>query len=110
MRRHTAGGDLLAIAFGTTIAMWAILYIAAMPPGYAALRIMAAVAIVVCLFAAGFTAGRCGHCEDDADDGPLDHFHSVLFHDQSLDEIPVHCLSPFRCGPAGSCFKLIHLQ
>jgi cytochrome c oxidase assembly protein subunit 15 len=40
--------------------MWAILYIAAMPPGYAALRIMAAVAIVVCLFAAGFTAGRWG--------------------------------------------------
>jgi len=59
MRRHKAGGDLLAIAFGTTIVMWAILYIAAMPPGYAALRIMAAVAIVVCLFAAGFTAGRC---------------------------------------------------
>ncbi|MHC4710245.1 MAG: hypothetical protein ACYTA3_07445, partial [Planctomycetota bacterium] len=60
MRRHKAGGDLLAIAFGTTIVMWAILYIAAMPPGYAALRIMAAVAIVVCLFAAGFTAGRWG--------------------------------------------------
>ena len=60
MRRHKAGGDLLAIAFGTTIVMWAILYIAAMPPGYAVLRIMAAVAIVVCLFAAGFTAGRWG--------------------------------------------------
>jgi cytochrome c oxidase assembly protein subunit 15 len=59
MRRHTAGGDLLAIAFGTTVAMWAILYIAAMPPGYAALRMIAAVAVVACLFGAGYTAGRC---------------------------------------------------
>jgi cytochrome c oxidase assembly protein subunit 15 len=60
MRRHKAGGDLLAIAFGTTVAMWAILYVAAMPPGYAALRIIGAVAIVVCLFGAGYMAGRCG--------------------------------------------------
>ncbi|MHC4981310.1 MAG: COX15/CtaA family protein, partial [Planctomycetota bacterium] len=59
-RQHKAGGDLLAIAFGTTVAMWAILYIAAMPPGYAVLRIIAAVAIVGCLFGAGFAAGRWG--------------------------------------------------
>jgi cytochrome c oxidase assembly protein subunit 15 len=60
MRRHKAGGDLLVIAFGTTVAMWAILYIAAMPPGFAILRIIAAVAVVGCLFGAGYAAGRDG--------------------------------------------------
>jgi cytochrome c oxidase assembly protein subunit 15 len=58
MKRSQSGGDLLAIAFGATVAMWAMLYVAAMPPGYAILRIIAAVAIVVCLFAAGYVAGR----------------------------------------------------
>jgi cytochrome c oxidase assembly protein subunit 15 len=58
MTRHKAGGDLLAIAFGTTVAMWTILYIAAMPPGYAVLRVIGAFAVVGCLFGAGYAAGR----------------------------------------------------
>lgn len=58
MKRSQAGGDLLAIAFGATVAMWAVLYVAAMPPGSTALRIIAAVAMVLCLFGAGFVAGR----------------------------------------------------
>ncbi|MHC4273826.1 MAG: COX15/CtaA family protein [Planctomycetota bacterium] len=60
MTRHKAGGDLLVIAFGTTVAMWTILYIAAMPPGYAVLRVIAAFAVVGCLFGAGYAAGRDG--------------------------------------------------
>jgi cytochrome c oxidase assembly protein subunit 15 len=59
-QQNRAGGDLLAIAFGTTVAMWVFLYMAAMPPGYVALRVIAAVAIVVCLFGAGYAAGRYG--------------------------------------------------
>jgi cytochrome c oxidase assembly protein subunit 15 len=56
--RGARGGDLLTIAFATTVAMWALLYVAAMPPGHTWLWIVVAVAIVGGLFGAGFVTGR----------------------------------------------------
>ncbi|MEE8459768.1 MAG: COX15/CtaA family protein [Phycisphaerales bacterium] len=47
------GADILAIAFGTTVVMWSLLYVAAL-----AMWIAVAIGLAGCLFAAGFAAGR----------------------------------------------------
>ena len=47
------GADILAIAFGTTVVMWSLLYVAAL-----AMWIAVAISLGVCLFAAGFGVGR----------------------------------------------------
>ncbi len=50
-------GSLLTIVFGATIAMWIVLYLAAMPPGLLPMW-LAATWCAACLFAAGFICGR----------------------------------------------------
>ena len=52
------GADTLAIAIGTTVAMWSLMYVAALPSVGGALWIAIGLAVVGCLFAAGFVAGR----------------------------------------------------
>ncbi len=47
------GADILAIAFGTTVVMWSVLYVAAL-----AMWIAVAIGLAGCLFAAGYAAGR----------------------------------------------------
>ncbi len=47
------GADILAIAFGTTVVMWSVLYVAAL-----AMWIAVAFGLAGCLFAAGYAAGR----------------------------------------------------
>ena len=51
------GGDILTIGFLTTVVMWVILYISAIPPGVAPLW-LAAVLLVGVLFAGGFRLAR----------------------------------------------------
>ena len=52
------GADLLAIGFGTTVIMWTLFYVAALPPGSRALWVVIIAACVAGLFGAGFVAGR----------------------------------------------------
>ena len=52
------GADILAIAFATTVAMWSLLYLAALPPAHRAGGLLTALGLVACLFAAGYVAGR----------------------------------------------------
>ena len=47
------GADILAVAFGTTVVMWSVLYVAAL-----AMWIAVAIGLAGCLFAAGFGLGR----------------------------------------------------
>ncbi len=49
------GADILAVAFGTTVVMWSVLYIAAL-----AMWVVVAIGLAGCLFAAGWAAGRYG--------------------------------------------------
>ncbi len=49
------GADILAIAFGTTVVMWSVLYVAAL-----AMWVAVAIGLAGCLFAAGWAAGRYG--------------------------------------------------
>ncbi len=49
------GADILAIAFGTTVVMWSVLYVAAL-----AMWIAVAIGLAGCLFAAGYASGRYG--------------------------------------------------
>lgn len=58
-RIERRGTDVLAVGFAATVAIWTILYVAAMPPGHRALWTVAAIAIAACLFGAGFVLGRC---------------------------------------------------
>ncbi len=51
------GGDILTIGFGTTVVMWVILYVSAMPPGIVPLW-LAAVVLAGWLFAAGYGLAR----------------------------------------------------
>ena len=51
------GGDILTIGFTTTVVMWVILYISAIPPGKVPLW-LAAVVLVGVLFAGGFRLAR----------------------------------------------------
>ena len=51
------GADILAIGFATTVAMWTLLYIAALPPGHFGVWFVVGILVAV-LFAAGLLAGR----------------------------------------------------
>jgi len=51
------GGDILTIGFGTTVVMWVILYVSAIPPGVVPLWI-AAVVLAGMLFVGGFRLAR----------------------------------------------------
>ena len=52
------GADTLAIAFATTVAMWSLLYVAALPAVGGALWLAIGLGVVGCLFVAGWLAGR----------------------------------------------------
>jgi cytochrome c oxidase assembly protein subunit 15 len=55
--KHRAGGDMLAIGFGTTTAMWLVAYVCLMQPGLILGETLFALTLA-CLLAGGFTAGR----------------------------------------------------
>ncbi len=57
-REDGRGAAVLAVTFATTVGMWTLLYVAAMPPGHPVVWGGAALAIIVCLFAGGFVLGR----------------------------------------------------
>ena len=59
MPHDPRGSDLLAVVFGTTLVVWSVLYLAAVPPGLVPPR-LAAVVVALSLFGAGFVLGRAG--------------------------------------------------
>ena len=54
--KHSAS-DILAIGFGTTVAMWAVGYVCRLPPVSAPSELLL-VLLVLCLAGGGFVAGR----------------------------------------------------
>ena len=52
------GADILAIAFAATVAMWTLLYLAALPSALSPGGLLVSLGLVACLFAAGYVAGR----------------------------------------------------
>ncbi|MHC4416335.1 MAG: COX15/CtaA family protein [Planctomycetota bacterium] len=56
-RSRAGGGDLLTAGLATTVATWAILYVASIPPGVIPIW-LAVCALAVCLFGGGYVAGR----------------------------------------------------
>ncbi len=52
------GADILAIGFAAIVTMWSLLYVAALPPGSRGVWLFVMAAIVACLLAAGYGAGR----------------------------------------------------
>ena len=59
IRSTPRGADLLSIIFGTTLVIWSVLYVAAVPPGFMP-PLLTAGLIGVVLLAGGFVTGRAG--------------------------------------------------
>ncbi len=55
-------GDILTFGFGSTVAMWIVLYITAMPPGKVPV-LLAAALIALLLMGAGYLRGRLTGCK-----------------------------------------------
>jgi cytochrome c oxidase assembly protein subunit 15 len=58
--RPSSSGETLAIAFGTTVAMWAVGYVCRIPPAIVPSWMVLAL-MLICLASGGFVAGRYGH-------------------------------------------------
>jgi len=58
MQPARRGADILAVGFGATVAIWSLLYLAALPPGNRVVWTVIAVLLPVVLLAAGFHLGR----------------------------------------------------